>query len=104
MEIDIAKSLRAAIRDGKVAIGAKETLKAIDSGEAQLIILASNCPEKFKRAIEQSEIPTVEVEFSSVELGALSGKPFTISALSVIDSGSSDIMGLREKEISDDRS
>ncbi len=104
MEIDIAKSLRTAIKDGKVAIGAKETLKAIHSGEAQLIILASNCPEKFKRAIEQSEIPIVEVEFSSVELGSLSGKPFTISALSVIDSGSSDIMGLREKEISDDRS
>ncbi len=104
MEIDIAKSLRTAIKDGKVAIGAKETLKAIHSGEAQLIILASNCPEKFKQAIEQSETPTVEVEFSSVELGSLSGKPFIISALSVIDSGSSDIMELREKEISDDRS
>lgn len=104
MEIDIAKSLRAAMRDGKVAIGAKETLKAIRSGEAQLTIVASNCPEKFKGAIEQSNTPTVEVEFSSVELGSLSGKPFTISALSVIDSGSSDILALGEKEISDDRS
>ncbi len=104
MEIDIAKSLRAAIKDGKVAIGAKETLKAIHGGEAKLIILASNCPEKFKKAIEQSTTPRVEVEFSSVELGSISGKPFIISALSVIDSGSSDIMELREKEISDDRS
>ncbi len=104
MEIDIAKSLRTAIKDGKVTIGAKETLKALHSGDGQLIILASNCPEKFKQAIEQSDIPTVEVEFSSVELGSLSGKPFTISALSVIDPGSSDILELREKEISDDRS
>ncbi len=104
MQIDIAKSLRAAIRNGKVAIGAKETLKTIKSGEAQLILLASNCPERFKRAIQQSDTPAVEVEFSSVELGSLSGKPFTISSLSVIDPGSSDIMELREKEISDDRS
>ncbi len=104
MEIDIAKSLRAAIKDGKVATGAKETLKAIDNGEAQLIILASNCPERFKQAIEQSKIPTVNVEFSSVELGSLSGKPFTVSALAVIDAGSSDIMELREKVISDDGS
>ena len=104
MEIDIAKSLRAAIRDGKVAIGAKETLKAIRTEEAQLVILASNCPQEFKRAIEQGAVPTVEVEFSSVELGSLSGKPFTISALSIIDPGSSDIMELGEKEISDDRS
>ena len=104
MQIDIAKSLRAAIRNGKVAIGAKETLKAINSGEAQLIILASNCPERFKRTIRQSNIRTVELEFSSIELGSLSGKPFTISSLSVIDSGPSDIMELREKEISDDRS
>jgi len=104
MQIDIAKSLRAAIRNGKVAIGAKETLKAINSGEAQLIILASNCPERFKRVIRQSNIRTVELEFSSIELGSLSGKPFTISSLSVIDSGPSDIMELREKEISDDRS
>ncbi len=104
MEIDIAKSLRTAIKDGKVAIGAKETLKAINSGQGQLIILASNCPDKFQQTIKQSAIPTVQVEFSSVELGSLSGKPFTISALSVIDSGSSDILELREKEISDDRS
>ncbi|MGZ4901825.1 MAG: 50S ribosomal protein L30e [Halobacteriota archaeon] len=104
MQTDIAKSLRAAIRNGKVAIGAKETLKAINSGEAQLIILASNCPERFKRTIRQSNIRTVELEFSSIELGSLSGKPFTISSLSVIDSGPSDIMELREKEISDDRS
>ncbi len=104
MEINIAKSLKTAIKDGKVAIGAKETLKAIQTGEAQMILLASNCPGKYKRAIEQSEVPTVEVEFSSVELGSLSGKPFTISALSIIDSGSSDIMELGEKEISDDRS
>ncbi len=104
MDIDIAKSLRTAIREGKVAIGAKESLKAIDRGDAQLIILASNCPEKFKRMIEQSETPTVEVDFSSAELGSLGGKPFIVSALAIIDSGSSDILELREKEISNDRS
>ncbi len=97
MEIDIAKSLRAAIKEGKVAIGAKETLKAVQSGEAQLILLASNCPEKYKTPIEQSDIPTVDVDYTSVELGSLGGKPYTIAALSIIDAGSSDIMELGGK-------
>jgi large subunit ribosomal protein L30e len=104
MELDIAKSLRTAIRDGKVSIGAKNTLKSIQRGDTQLVMLASNCPERFRERITSKSVPTVNLEMSSVELGSICGKPFTISALSIIDAGSSDIMSIREKEISNDRS
>jgi large subunit ribosomal protein L30e len=104
MELDIAKSLRTAIRDGKVSIGAKNTLKSILRGDTQLVVLASNCPQRFRERIISKSVPTVNLEMNSVELGSICGKPFTISALSVIDAGSSDIMSIREKEISDDRS
>jgi large subunit ribosomal protein L30e len=104
MELDIAKSLRTAIRDGKVSIGAKNTLKSIKRGDNQLVILASNCPQRFRDKITSESISTVNLEMSSVELGSMCGKPFTISALSIIDAGSSDIMSIREKEISNDRS
>jgi large subunit ribosomal protein L30e len=104
MELDIAKSLRTAIRDGKVSIGAKNTLKSIQRGDTQLVVLASNCPQRFRERIISESVPLVNLEMSSVELGSICGKPFTISALSVIDAGSSDIMSIREKEISDDRS
>lgn len=104
MELDIAKSLRTAIRDGKVSIGAKNTLKSIERGDTQLVVLASNCPLRFRERIISKSVPTVNLEMNSVELGSICGKPFTISALSVIDAGSSDIMSIREKEISNDRS
>ena len=104
MELDIAKSLRTAIRDGKVSIGAKNTLKSIQRGDTQLVMLASNCPERFRERITSKSVPTVNLEMTSVELGSICGKPFTISALSIIDAGSSDIMSIREKEISNDRS
>jgi len=104
MEIDIAKSLRAVVRDGSVSIGARNTLKSVRRGEAQLILLASNCPEKFRDGIKLESIPAVNLEVNSVELGSMCGKPFTISMLAVIDPGSSDIMSLKEKEVRNDRS
>ena len=104
MELDIAKSLRTAIRDGTVSVGAKNTLKSIQKGDAQLVILASNCPQRFRDIILSSSVSTASLEVNSVELGSVCGKPFTISALSIIDPGSSDIMSLREKEINNDRS
>lgn len=104
MELDIAKSLRMAIKDGKVSIGAKNTLKSIKRGDNQLVILASNCPQRFRDRITSESVSTANLEMSSVELGSMCGKPFTISALSIIDAGSSDIMSIREKEISNDGS
>ena len=104
MELDIAKSLRTAIRDGTVSLGAKNALKSIHKGDAQLVILASNCPQRFRDVILSSSVSTANLEVNSLELGAVCGKPFTISALSIVDPGSSDIMSLREKGINNDRS
>ena len=104
MEIDIAKSLRTIIRDGNVSIGARNAFKSVQRGQAQLILLASNCPKKFRDEIRLSSIPAVDLGVNSVELGSMCGKPFTISVLAVIDPGSSDIMSLREKEVHNGRS
>ena len=104
MELDIAKSLRTAIKDGKVSVGAKNTLKSIQKGDAQFVILASNCPQRFRDIILSSSVPRASLEVNSVELGSICGKPFTVSALSIEDPGSSDILSLREKEINNDRS
>jgi len=104
MEIDIAKSLRAVVREGSVSIGARNALKSVQREEAQLILLASNCPEKFRDEIKLRRVPAVDLGVNSVELGSMCGKPFIISMLAVIDPGSSDIMSLREKEVDYDRS
>ena len=43
--MDINKALRVAIDSGKVSVGANESIKAITSGSAKLVILSSNCLE-----------------------------------------------------------
>ena len=44
--MDLNKSLRLAIDTGKVSVGSKQSCKAINSGSAKLVILASNCPKE----------------------------------------------------------
>jgi large subunit ribosomal protein L30e len=96
--------LRTAIRDGKVSIGAKNTLKSIQKGDAQLVLLAFNCPQRFQVSITSKTVPTISLDMNSVELGSVCGKPFAISALSIVDPGPSDIMSITEKEADNDGS
>jgi large subunit ribosomal protein L30e len=104
MALDIAKSLRTAIRDGKVSIGAKNTLKSIQKGDARLIVLAFNCPQRFQESITSKSVPAISLDMNGVELGSICGKPFAITALSIVDPGSSDIMSITEKETNNDGS
>ena len=91
--IDIGKALKAAITTGEVEFGVMQTEKAVKSGKAQLVIVASNCPSK---ALAAGDIGVkIHVfEGNNMELGALCGKPFSVSALAVIDKGTSNILTL----------
>ena len=51
--MDLNKSLKLAIDTGKVSVGSKQSCKAINSGSAKLVILASNCPKEHN--IQQME-------------------------------------------------
>ena len=44
--MDLNKALRLAIDTGDVHLGSKQSSRAVNSGSAKLIILASNCPEE----------------------------------------------------------
>ncbi len=94
MEIDLDKSLRSVMRTGKVLVGTKQAIKASKRGVAKLVIVASNCPADVKKQISDSNVPMYEFPGISVDLGPLCGKPFIISALTVLEPGESDIMAL----------
>lgn len=94
MEIDLDKSLRSVMRTGKVMIGTKQAIKASKRGVAKLVIVASNCPIDVKKQITESKVPMYEYPGLSVDLGPLCGKPFIVSALTVLEAGDSDIMAL----------
>ncbi len=91
--VDISKALKAAITTGHVEFGVDQTEKAVKAGKAQMIIISKNCPSKALTG-EDVGVKVHVFEGNNMELGALCGKPFSVSALAVIDKGTSNILTL----------
>jgi large subunit ribosomal protein L30e len=98
--IDVDKAITTAVKTGKVSFGANSSIQNAQAGKAKLIILAANCPKAIREDIgyycKLSKIPLITHKGSSTDLGALCGKPFTVSALSIREPGDSEILQLTE--------
>lgn len=90
--IDIGRALKSAISTGKVEFGVDQTTKAVKDGKAQMVILARNCPSAELKG--DLGVKVHVYDGNNMELGALCGKPFSVSALVIIDKGSSNILTL----------
>lgn len=91
-KIDISRALKTAITTGKVEFGVDQTLKAVKGGKAQMVVLARNCP--CKDFTGDLDVKVHVYDGNNMELGALCGKPFSVSALVIIDKGTSNILTL----------
>lgn len=100
--IDVNKAITTAAKTGKIQFGAKTALKSIKAKKAKLILLASNCPQRIRANIEYycrlSEVPISIFHGESTALGALCGKPFNVSALTIKEPGDSSILKITEEE------
>ena len=98
--MDIERGIRVAVDTGKVILGSKKSIQAIKLGNGELVVLAANAPKTLKEDVEVysklSEIPVHVFDGSSVELGSVCGKPFTVSVLVVQEPGDSNILELKE--------
>jgi len=96
MSVDIVREIQTAIRTGKVVLGYRRTLRELVNDRAKLVIVAKNAPsnivEELKYYASISRTPILVFEGSSRELGAACRKPFTVSALAVLDPGESNIL------------
>jgi len=94
--MDIQKSIRMAVESGKVEFGARSGLMCALRGDAKMILVASNCPkpvrEEIFNAAKKSDVSIKGVEFTSMELGSVCGKPYPISILAIMDAGNSEIL------------
>ncbi len=94
--MDLNASIRMAVDSGKTILGSQKTRKLALLGEAKVVIIARNCPPAVKADIQHyallSKTPVIDFKGTSIELGIVCGKPFPVSALSVIDAGNSDIL------------
>lgn len=98
--IDVNKTIFAAVKTGKVALGSEQAIEAVRTGKAKLIIIASNCPSDVREKIEHyaklSRIPTYIYSSSSLDLGITCRKPFTVTAMAIREAGDSEILKLAE--------
>lgn len=79
------------IRTGKVVLGFRRTLKLVKHGKIRYIVVASNIPEEIRHDIEYysrlSKTKILKFNGTNRELGALIGKPFSVSVIGIIDLG-----------------
>ena len=98
--IDINKAIATTVRTGKVLYGASDAIKSAKMGKAKLLIIAANCSASIREEIEYhcklSGIPVTSYSGTNMDLGAVCGKPFSVSALTIKESGDSDILKLTE--------
>jgi large subunit ribosomal protein L30e len=98
--IDIDKALASVCKTGKVSYGANAALQNAKTGKAKMIVLASNCPKDIKDEIEYygkiSKVPVITYKGGSMDLAEVCKKMFIISALSIRESGDSEILKLTE--------
>ena len=88
--MDLNRALRTAAKTGEVQFGIAQAKKAIETSQGKLIVIASNCPAPELK--EQTAIPVVEFPGNNRELGAACGKPFSVSVVTVITPGDSQIL------------
>jgi large subunit ribosomal protein L30e len=93
--MDIAHALKVALQTGKVRLGLDETVASAKAKQAKILIVAKSCPNPTLTGQRRfDKIPIYHYDGSAVDLGAACGKPFPVSALAVLDPGSSAILSL----------
>jgi large subunit ribosomal protein L30e len=93
--MDLAHALKVALETGAVRLGLNETRASADERKARLLIVSRTCPDKeLIRESKLGNVPIYHYEGTSVELGQACGRPYPISALAILDPGSSAILTL----------
>ena len=100
---DVNREIRRAAETGNVLFGEKQAGKSILKGDAQLIIISTNLGKLLREKLEHlakiAQIPIYEFPGSGLELGAVCGKPFVVSAMVVQNIVKSKILSYVHKDI-----
>jgi len=96
--IDVDKAIAAVVKTGKVSFGANTALQNAKTGKAKMIVLAANCPKNIKEQVEYygkiSKVPIMTYKGTSIDLATVCNKLFIISAMSIRETGDSEILKL----------
>ncbi|MDR2967807.1 MAG: 50S ribosomal protein L30e [Methanobacteriaceae archaeon] len=94
--MDIDRGIRVAVDTGDVTLGSEKSIQSLKLGKGQLVIVAENSPknilEDVKYYCKLSDIQFFIYKGTSVELGSVCGKPFTVATLVINNPGDSTIL------------
>jgi len=94
--MDMSKQLKIANTTGELLFGQRQAIDACAEGNAKCIILAANCPQEYidDLAAKHPEVTIHRTGIVNRDLGVASGKPFSVSTITVINAGDSDLLTL----------
>jgi large subunit ribosomal protein L30e len=99
---DLSNDIRLAVDSGEAAIGVNKAIEALLSNRAKMVIVASkNKGDRLSDIQHLAKISNTKIQIfegTPMDLGVVCGKPFSVSVLSIIDAGNSNI--LKETETS----
>ncbi len=101
-KVKIDDELKILMNTGKVILGAKRTLHMLKLGKLKMVIIARNCPSPYYEDLietcEIAKVPYIIYEGSGKALGVACKRPHVISAMGVLDFGSSRLDMFIEKK------
>lgn len=93
---NLASDIRLAVDSGEVAIGINSVMESMASGKAKLVIASSkNKPgalSDIEHIAKLAEVKVIVFDGDPIQLGTVCGKPYSVSAISIIDQGNSNIL------------
>ena len=92
----LSKVLKDAMKGGKSAFGAKESLAAVKGSKAVLCTksLPPALGAKLREEAKKHSVPVVELTQSSAELARMVGRPYKVSAMTLRGVSDSDVKQL----------
>ena len=94
--MDVDRAIRVAVDTGDVILGSEKSIQSLKLGNGQLVIVAKNSPKDIIEDVEYysklSNVPYYVYDGTSVTLGSVCGKPFTVATLVINDPGDSTIL------------
>ena len=91
--MDMNRALRQVVQTGEVHFGVRQARKALKDQSARLIVVPVNIHEGVLEELKGiAQVPLVRFAGTNFELGTICGKPFSVSALTVLNEGDSDIL------------
>jgi large subunit ribosomal protein L30e len=92
----LSKVLKDAMKSGKYAMGAKESIAGMKGAKALLYTrsVPASVGAKLRAEAEKYKVPVVNLPLTSADLGRMVGRPYKVSALTLRSVSESDLKQL----------